>query len=321
MKTLALIVPPSPPDGADDAFPALLAEALRGDFACTLITRAERAAALPRCAEAAPSYTQRSYRAFRSAQEGASGRFDAALATDGLHPWALAALDGTTAARKLVYLRALPEDYLLPEDRTFFAERFAGMAAVLCENEEIRADFDRLFPELAGKSRVLCPPPDPVRCRRLAAAPCAEQWDRSTADVLAVCRLDSASDVQKLPRLAAAWKRRRPELRWHIAGDGAWRDWLIREIVLADVCDEVELTDAGENAAPLIAQANAYLALADVGDTEAEGMARAMGKPVLHFPPTDEQLSAIAACVGRAVFPEWADRQALLDLFSEEERI
>ena len=121
MKTLALIVPPSPPDGADDAFPALLAEALRGDFACTLITRAERAAALPRCAEAAPSYTQRSYRAFRSAQEGASGRFDAALATDGLHPWALAALDGTTAARKLVYRRALPEDYLLPEDRTFFA--------------------------------------------------------------------------------------------------------------------------------------------------------------------------------------------------------
>ena len=90
--------------------------------------------------------------------------------------------------------------------------------------------------------------------------------------------------------------------------------------MLHDVCETVALLDVPENLAPLMAQANAYLAVDEAGDAEAERMARAMGKPVLHWPVTEEQLLGIEACAGKAAFPEWADREKLMNALKEERK-
>ena len=111
---------------------------------------------------------------------------------------------------------------------------------------------------------------------------------------------------------------KKPELRWHIAGTGSRQDRLVRDIVLADVCDEAELLDPPENLAPSMAQANAYLSIAEAGDEEAERMARAMGKTIFQLPLTDQQLSGMEARVGKAVFSEWKDQRKCFKALKEE---
>ena len=239
------------------------------------------------------------------------------MTTDGLHPWALAALEGLNAKRRYVWLCDLPEEYLLPEDIPFFAEHYAALTGIFCASEAIREDFGRLFPSLAPKSTVITLPLDTAYYQQLSRET-EEPWGADTADILAACRLDSDNDAQKIPQLAARWKVKKPELRWHIAGTGSRQDRLVRDIVLADVCDEVELLDPPENLAPLMAQANAYLSIAEAGDEEAERMARAMGKTIFQLPLTDQQLSGMEARVGKAVFSEWKDQRKCFKALKEE---
>ncbi len=323
MEKLALLIPPLPPGtqaqgGRSTA--ALLAQALVDGFQCSCI-RPDPGTAFSRPGRTdAPSYTQRSYDQWHQAGPAAAGRFDAALALDGLHPWALAALERLDAQRRFCWLCDLPEDYLLPEDVPFFAERYAAMTGVFCANAAIGEQFCHLFPALAERSMVIAPPLDMAYYRELAQNPCDLAWESDTADMLAVCRLDSESEAEQIPALAAAWQQRRPALRWHIAGAGERRDRLVQAIVLHDVCETVELLDVPENLAPLMAQANAYLAVDEAGDAEAERMARAMGKPVLHWPVTEEQLLGIEVCAGKAAFPGWADREKLMSALKEERK-
>ena len=327
VKKLALLAPPRPEDAPDSGITALVRQAMEPFFACTLIHEKAPAGLCPSASFAyeqdeVPSYTQRCYLAWRRASPMAGERCDAALALDGLQPWSLAVLDGLCAKRRYVWLQDLPEDYLLAEDVPFFLERYAAVAAVLCASEAVLENFVSLFPALAHKA-VLLPPPLPAqRYRQLAQAPCDTQWESGTADIAAVCHLDCDNAAQTLPALAAVWKQRRPELRWHVMGEGAWRDRLVQKTVLADVCDVLEPVDAPHNLAPLLAQANAYLALEEGGDPEAERMARAMGKPVLRLPLTEEALKAVLPGRGTAVFVEWKERNHLKTILeSEEERL
>lgn len=80
----------------------------------------------------------------------------------------------------------------------------------------------------------------------------------------------------------------------------------------------MELLDPPENLAPLMAQANAYLSIAEAGDEEAERMARAMGKTIFQLPLTDQQLSGMEARVGKAVFSEWKDQRKCFKALKEE---
>lgn len=322
MEKLALVIPPLPPGtrmhgGRDTA--ALLEQALGQGFDCVCIHLTPGTFSPSQAVKAdVPSYTQRSYWQWRPSPPVAAGRFDAALALDGLHPEALAALERLDAQRRFCWLCDLPEDYLLPEDVPFFAERYAAMAGIFCASDPIRESFCRLFPALAERSMVIALPLDTAYYRELSQKPCDLIWESDTADMLAVCRLDSESEAEQIPALAAAWKERRPELRWHIAGTGSRQDQLVRSIVVHDVCETADLLDVPENLAPLMAQANAYLAIDEAGDAEAERMARAMGKTVLHWPVTEDQLLGIEVCAGKAAFPGWADREKLMNALKEE---
>lgn len=322
MEKLALLIPPlllgtQTYGGRSTA--ALLAQALGERFQCSCIRPDPGVAFFQPGRTDVPSYTQRSYDQWYQIGCTTTQRFDAALALDGLHPWALAALERLDARRRFCWLCDLPEDYLLPEDIPFFEDRYAAMKSIFCASEAIQEDFCRLFPALAERSMVIAPPLDTAYYRELSQNSCDLAWESDTADMLAVCRLDSESEAEQIPALAAAWQQRRPALRWHIAGAGERRDRLVQAIVLHDVCETVELLDVPENLAPLMAQANAYLAVDEAGDEEAEQMARAMGKKVLHWPVTEKVLSGMEACAGKAVFPEWADRKKLMNALKEEQ--
>ena len=322
MEKLALLIPLLPPGtqaqgGRSTA--ALLAQVLGERFQCCCICPGSSVTFSQPGRTDVSSYTQRSYDQWYQIGCTTAQRFDVTLALDGLHPWALAALERLDARRRFCWLCDLPEDYLLPEDVPFFAERYAAMTGVFCANAAIREHFCRLFPALAERSMVIALPLDTAYYQELSQNPCDLAWESDTADMLAVCRLDSESEAEKIPALAAAWQQRRPELRWHIVGAGERRDRLVQAIVLHDVCETVELLDVPENLAPLMAQANAYLAVDEAGDEEAEQMARAMGKEVLHWPVTEKMLSGMEACAGKAVFPEWADREKLMNALKEEQ--
>lgn len=322
MEKLALLIPPLPPGKqahGGRSTETLLAQALGDGFQCSCIRPDPDMAFSQLGRTDVPSYTQRSYDHWYQIGCTTAQRFDAALALDGLHPWALAALERLDARRRFCWLCDLPEDYLLSEDIPFFAERYAAMKRIFCASEAIQEDFCRLFPALVEQSMVIAPPLDMAYYRELSRGSCDLAWKSDTADILAVCRLDSESEAEKIPALAAAWQQRRPELRWHIAGAGERRDRLVHAIVLHDVCETVELLDVPENLAPLMAQANAYLAVDEAGDEEAEQMARAMGKKVLHWPVMEKVLSGMEACAGQAVFPEWADREKLMNALKEEQ--
>lgn len=78
---------------------------------------------------------------------------------------------------------------------------------------------------------------------------------------------------------------KKPELRLAYRGPQApGRIGWCGDIVLADVCDEVELLDPPENLAPLMAQANAYLSIAEAGDEEAERWRAPWGKRYSSYP-------------------------------------
>lgn len=321
LEKLALVIPSQPMDAEarHDRAPAeLLAQMLPQEFDCTCVQPNPKAVLLSHPEDKkAPTYTQRSYALWRRTLPSPAEAFDATLAMDGLHPWALAALEGLNAKRRYVWLCDLPEEYLLPEDIPFFAEHYAALTGIFCASEAIREDFCRLFPALTPKSTVIMLPLDTVYYQQLSRET-DEPWGADTADILAVCRLDSDNDAQKIPQLAAQWKVKKPELRWHIAGTGSRQDRLVRDIVLADVCDEVELLNPPENLAPLMAQANAYLSIAEAGDEEAERMAHAMGKTVFQLPLTDQQLSGVEVCAGKAVFSEWKDQRKCFKALKEE---
>ena len=158
LEKLALVIPSQPLDAEarHDRAPAeLLAQMLPQEFDCTCVQPNLKAALQPRSEDKnAPTYTQRSYALWRRTLPPPVEAFDAALATDGLHPWALAALEGLNAKRRYVWLCDLPEEYLLPEDIPFFAEHYAALTGIFCASEAIREDFGRLFPSLAPKSTV-----------------------------------------------------------------------------------------------------------------------------------------------------------------------
>lgn len=321
LKKLALIIPPELPDeeacrGRNTA--ELLAQTLRKSYDCSCIcSYTAMDSALQADKADALSHTQRSYWKWHQAYPVANECFDAALATDGLHPWALAALDRLMAKRRFIWICDAPEDYLLTEDIPFFAERYETIDGVLCASEAIHESVCRLFPKQARKSTVIALPLDTEYYSRLAQAPFDALWEGDTADIFAVCRLDNENDAQKIPKLAAEWALIRPDLRWHIAGAGAWRDRLVREIVLNDVCETVELMEPPQNPAPFIAQTNAYLSIDEAGDEEAERMARAMGKTVLHLSMAEHQIRGIEACAGEAAFSEWKDGERLMSIIKE----
>ena len=321
MEKLALLIPPLPPgtqEHSGRSTAVLLAQTLRDGFQCSCIRPdSDIAFSQPDRADA-PSYTQRSYWQWYQAGPAVAGRFDAAVALDGLHPWTLAVLERLDAQRRFIWLCDLPEDYFLSGDVPFFAKRYGALAGVFCANAEIRENFCHLFPRLTERSAVIVPPLDTAYYSQLAQNPCDLAWEKDTADILVVCRLDSESDAEKIPALAATWKQRRPELRWHIAGTGARHDRLVRAIVLHDVCETVELLEIPDNLAPLMAQANAYLAIDEAGDADAERMAQVMGKKVLHLPLWDAQLLGIEACIGKAVFSEWEDREKFISALKEK---
>lgn len=321
MEKLALLIPPLPPGTqaqGGQSMAVLLAQALRDGFQCSRIRPDSGMAFSQPDRTDAPSYTQRSYWQWYHAGSAAAGRFDAALALDGLHPWALATLERLDAQRRFIWLCDLPEDYLLPGDVPFFTKLYATIKRIFCASEAIQEDFCRLFPGLAERSTVIVPPLDTAYYSQLVQNTCDLTWGSDTADILVVCRLDGESDAEKVPALAAAWKQRRPELRWHIAGSGTRWDRLVRAIVLHDVCETVELLEIPDNLAPLMAQANAYLAIDEAGDADAERMAQAMEKKVLHLPLRDEQLLGIEACIGKAIFSEWEDREKFISALKEK---
>lgn len=322
MEKLAMLIPPLPPGmqahgGRSTA--TLLAQALRDWFQCSCIRPDPGVAFSQPGRTDVPSYTQRSYDQWHQIGGTTAQWFDVALALDGLHPWALAALERLDTQLRFCWLSDLPEDYLLPEDTPFFAERYAAMAEIFCASEAIQEDFCRLFPSLTERSTVIVPPLDTAYYRKLAQNPCDLAWESDTADIFAVCRLDSESEAEKIPALAAAWQQRRPALRWHIAGAGERWNRLVQAIALHDVCETVDLLDLPENFAPLMAQANAYLSIDETGDAEAARMAQAMGKTILHWPVMEETLSGMEACAGKAAFPEWEDREKLINTLKEEQ--
>ena len=148
----------------------------------------------------APTYTQRSYALWRRTLPPPVEAFDAALTTDGLHPWALAALEGLNAKRRYVWLCDLPEEYLLPEDIPFFAEHYAALTGIFCASEAIREDFGRLFPSLAPKSTVITLPLDTAYYRQLSRET-EEPWGADTADILG--RLPSGQRQRRAENPAA----------------------------------------------------------------------------------------------------------------------
>lgn len=323
MEKLALVIPADPTEPA--AHPGrstaeLAAQALQCRFDCTCIPFDPDAVCPPPASiPDVPTYTQRSYWTWRQTYPAAAEPFDAVLAMDGLHPWALAMLDLLQTRRRFAWVCDEPKDYLLEKDLPFFAQRYQAMAGIFCANKAIQESFCQLFPEFAAKTVVAALPLDAAYYRQLAQTPCEAPFSGDTADLVTVCRLDSESDVQTIPRLAAQWAPQRPELRWHIAaGPGTWYDKLLREIVLNDVCETVELLDAPENPAPLIAQANAYLSITDAGDEEAERIARAMHKPILYLPLTEQQLRAVTAGSGTAEFAGWNDQETVIRILQEE---
>lgn len=322
MEKLALLIPPLLPETqahGGRSTTELLAQALGDGFQCSCIRPDPGVPFSQPDKVDAPSYTQRSYWQWYQTGRTVAQRFDVALALDGLHPWVLAALGRLDAGRRFCWLCDLPEDYLLPEDIPFFAERYAAMKRIFCASEAIQEDFCRLFPALAEQSMVIALPLNTAYYRKLAQNPCDLAWESDTADIFAVCRLDSESEAEKIPALAAAWQQRRPALRWHIAGAGERWNRLVQAIALHDVCETVDLLDLPENFAPLMAQANAYLSIDETGNAEAARMAQAMGKTILHWPVMEETLSGMEACAGKAAFPEWEDREKLINTLKEEQ--
>lgn len=334
MEKLALIVPSLPPDagGAKSEREAgLLREALGGTFSCLVVRRGAGGeaditdtAACVSGLDEAPSYTQRSILGWRRAGRICEDVFDCALVLDGLHPWALAAAERLSIRRRVFWLKAPPGDYLLEEDVPFF-EKIYETGAVLCDGEAVQASFCRVFPRLRSQCYLVRTPPDPERYRGLTNGPAC--WPEDTADVVAVCRLECEEVERWIPRLAAGMKKTRPELRWHIIGEGSRRDRVLHQIVLCDVCEEMDVTDRPADIAPLLAQANAYLALPESGERDAERMARAMGKPVLPVEDEDAEEALLSAlqqvkCGQGSVEPSaWSDREKLISLMKGEQGI
>lgn len=326
MDKIAIVVPPMLSDNPlKNRGLRFLVNMLSCDFSCTCITRGrEDGNAVSDTFEFScnekdvPSYTQRNYMTWRHSKELSNEYFASTMAIDGLHPWALAALDRLKAKRRFVWICDMPKDYLLDEDIPFFESIYGMMSWIFCANESIQENFSQFFPKLVEKSMVVSLPLDTVYYRRLAKAPKEVLWASDTADIFTVCRLESENDAQKIPQLAAEWKLQRTELRWHIACEGVWWDKLLREIVLNDVCETVEMMEIPKNIAPFMAQANAYLAIDEAGDEEAEQMAYAMGKTILHLPLTDDRLLSIKACAGKPVFSEWKDRERFMKILKEK---
>lgn len=299
MKKIAFLLPP---DLLDDGrilldagnWFAQIAKHLAGEYRITLIVRkirdkqyenipngvslvydSEKPNAVS--IEGLPSYTQANIRSWES-RPMLSGEYDCAVAFQGLSPWCLAtALHRVKAKRKLVYLQRQPSFYLLEGDLPYFRSLYGQFDGVLCASRRILAEVERGFGEEFALAAQ--PAPDTERYKALACEPIEDTFECDKLNLITVDHLAVGSFVDRIPIIAQAVKKEFPHLRWYVMGSGAYDAKLLRDIVVSDVCDQVQPVGSAENPYPYIGICDGYVIVDDENQEEALG-AQALGVPL-----------------------------------------
>lgn len=293
MRTMVLILPPELlEDGilrpAQAGLLKRLVQAWQGSCHVTVILRAMRDKRYqgvpegvdillddaPADADGFPggTYMQRGLAAWQSAP-ALPGCWDCAIALDGLHPWCLAtAMQRVKAARRLTYLPVAPGLFLSGEDAPAYGEAFRRMDGVLCASRWTQEDFAVLFPEV--RSTLARPPHDAP----MAAA--SAQAEPGMLHILTSEPLEAWRQAERIPALAAEAKAACPHLRWHISGSGPRHAYLLRNIILHDVCEEVFPLPTPDDGMQLLPWCSGVVHFDDE-NTGMAARAQALGIPVL----------------------------------------
>lgn len=293
MKTMALILPPElEEDGslcpAQAGLLRRLVQAWQGMYRVTVILRAVRDktyrdvpegvevllddASADADAYPGGTYMQRGLAAWRDAP-ALPGGWDCVIALDGLHPWCLmTALHRVKAARRLAFLPVEPRLFLCAGDMPAFGGAFGQLDGVLCASRWTQEDFAAMFLEVQS---VLAHPPHEPPAEAATADP-----EPGALHVLTVEPLEAWRHAERIPPLAAEAKAACPRLRWHIFGSGPRQPYLLRDVILYDVCGEVFPEGAAENADALLPLCSGVVHFDDE-NTGVAAKAQALGIPVL----------------------------------------
>lgn len=235
---------------------ALITDAAAADMAC-----------LPH-----GTYMQRGLFAWQSAP-ALPGAWDCVLALDGLHPWCLAtALYRVRADRRLAYLPCEPELYLSGADVPAFAAAFGQLDGLLCASRWTQEGLRAMFPQLRSVLAHL-----PFEAAQVAPASLDEP---EALHILTVEPLLAWRQAERIPALASQVREAFPALRWHILGEGPRQPYLLRKIIMNDVCKEVIPQGASNRFDALAPMCDGMVHFSD----ENEGLAtsaQALGVPVL----------------------------------------
>lgn len=306
MKTLALILPPDLtedgkllPWGADML--RCLTEIWRDKYRITIILWAlpektydglpegaevlTDTATVDLSAQSQSTYMQRGLAAWENAPT-LPGFWDCVISLDGLHPWCLATgLYRVQAARRMVFLPCEPRLYLSGDDAPAYAPAYARADSVLCASRWTQENFEDMFPQI-----------DSVLAHPRHSAPgiaAAKEFASDKLHILTVEPLTEWHQAERIPVLAAAVKETYPSLRWHILGEGPRQPYLLRDIILYDVCEEVFPEGMSNRINALLPMCDGVVHFNDE-NTGVAASAQALGIPVLSLRPNEGAETLVA---------------------------
>lgn len=294
MKRVALVIPPDLvedgrllPGGAQTL--RELVRRWRGRYHITLVLRAFRDkmyeelpdgvgvlldnAAADVSGQSHATYMQRGLAAWMEVPT-LPGEWDCAVALDGLHPWCLAtALYRIRAARKVAYLPCEPRLFLSDADKVAYAPVWGALNAVAAATRWTQENFTDMFPQIRSVlAHLPCEAPE-------AAAP--QTMETDCFHILTAEPLMEWRQAERIPALAAQARKVCPRLRWHIIGDGPRQPYLLREIILNDVCEEVFSQGAADDKLNAMLRHCDGVVNFDDENVGAGAAAQALGIPVL----------------------------------------
>lgn len=272
--------------------------------------------------EELPSRLQKNIRRWAAAPEMETEEFDAVIAWGGFSPWCLATAGRRIRARRrLLWLCRKPSLYLLPEDRLFYRNLCESFDGVLESTQAIREDYLRLFPERRVLDWLLCPPVDADSYVRLARQPFASPYPADCVNLLAVGRWNQESRMEAIPGRAAQWRRKRPDLRWFILGEGKRMPHFWQQIAMHDVDREVRLLGNTDNPYPFLFFCDALLVDTESRMGDLEDAAVLFRIPVYTMEELPDKIPTL--CKNRranqeVVYPQWPGLEIMKRLIDGE---
>lgn len=136
-------------------------------------------------------------------------------------------------------------------------EAYAKMDAIVAIAEPTRRSIEALYPELAGRVRLIHNGFDFAAIREQAQTPC--DIELAHPAVVMVGRLDENKDPVRAVRAFSTYARRNPDAHFYFVGDGVLADDVRQAASAEGVAGRVHLLGYHKNPYPIMRQADCLL--------------------------------------------------------------